>query len=518
MKKLNVLFVTTELRGMVSIGGLGEFVLSLSCALRMRGHDVRIAMPYYEYLNSRHQADRIYPVWKGRLSPDHLPETEVFVTGLSADGQHIPVYLVKGHPRFLEADSLEKIYAPQDDPASYFYFCDAVLEFLSNEDMNWCPDIIHCNDYHTGLIPVFLKYKFGGHIKHNQVKTFFTIHNLGFQGIASPKYLDYGGLPPILGNYSPYFHGMEYYSRINCMKGAIIESDMCSTVSKTYAKEIQTTPYGMGLEGVLSWKAEQGKLKGILNGIENALWDPGRLGAFAFDAESLTGKWKAKTELRKRCGLENSNDPVIAFRSRWSPQKGIELLSHAFRKYRIYQQAQFVFVTRPEQNGPEYTGLWYEMKGWSVAYPRRISFEPGRADISGLQYAGSDMLIMPSIYEPCGLVPMEAMRYGVIVIASRTGGLTDIVSRYGFTFDCGCRFPIDEGQRESGTRQMVQVIYEALRKYREKTGWNNLVRHVMQQDNSWESRIREYLRNYRMILNHSFVETAESPQNIILPH
>jgi starch synthase len=149
MEKLNILFVTTELRGLVSIGGLSEFVMSLSCELQDRGHDVRIIMPYYEYINKKHKISGRELIWKGKLD-GHFPEAEIFVAELPENSHHITLYLVKGHPHFSKADRIENIYTALEDPGPYFFLAAAILRFLSDRHLYWCPDVIHCNDYHAG--------------------------------------------------------------------------------------------------------------------------------------------------------------------------------------------------------------------------------------------------------------------------------------------------------------------------------------------------------------------------------
>ncbi len=499
---MHILFATAELRGMVSIGGLSEMVFSLAGALCERGHDVRIIMPFYEYLNKQKKICGKNAIWKGKLDIGCLPDAEIFVTELIEDGYHFPLYLVKGHAWFMQADRAEKIYPSQDNPEPYFFLAAAILRFLADEKTEWCPDVIHAHDYHTGLIPVYLKTHHAGRIKNKKVKSFFTIHNLAFQGITHPDCLEYGGLPLYLKDYTPYFSGMECYGKINCMKGAIIYSDLCSTVSPTYAREIQTQEQGMGLDGVLAQKAREGKLRGILNGINNAVWDPQKLGAFAYDYDHLNGKSRAKTELRKLCGLDQSSDPVIAFRSRWSFQKGIDMILHAFRKYELYKRAQFVFVSRLDQVDPEYIGLWQELKGWSATFPHRIAFQPAESDTAGLQYAGSDMILMPSLYEPCGLVQMEAMRFGVVVIAHKTGGLADTINtRNGFVFDWPYRSLLNARQVEPAAGLMINRIYDALNLFHQSRNWKDRMKRVMDEDNSWNRRVQEYLSAYQHELN-----------------
>ncbi len=504
MKKLHILFVSAELAGLTSTGGLGEAVAGLSSALSETGHEVRIIMPYYALLNRKaNSTGRPIKVWEQTDRSGRFPDASVFQTRIKMKNERIMVYLVKGHIWFDQVVSVKRIYSPDDRPEPYFFLSATVLDFLSRENADWLPDVIHCHDYHTGLLPVYLKTVYGGELAHKKIGTVFTIHNLAFQGIAAKKLLHYGGLPSLLGEYSGNGSSMEFHGRINCMKGALNYADISSTVSKTYAAEILTPRFGNGLEGVLTALHAEGRLKGIINGIDGHKWNPMNLqNVLSFSSYHPEGKNKAKKMLLEMCGLKNNGNPVILIKSRWAYQKGIELLLYALQNSRILQDAILILVTSNIQEDPLYDSLWYRFREWESRFPDRMALKLDNHIPKQLYYAGSDMCLIPSLYEPCGLVQMEAMRYGTIPIVHRTGGLTDTVSdRYGFQFDWSYQEPLDPVQKIDGSARMMEAVNQALHYYHDSMKWNSFVYHAMMQQNEWIDHVPEYMQVYQAVLD-----------------
>lgn len=501
---MNILFATAELKGLVSVGGLAEVAASLSHCLRKQGHDVRIAMPFYASLrDQQHLSDKLEAVWQGKIDDTDWPPAKMYSTTFHHKNEHIPLLLVRGHEWFEHANSRFTIYPDESMAQPYFFFAATVLAFLQYGNYNWQPDIIHCHDYHTGLITVYLHKKYNGEIHGQRVGTVFTIHNLSFQGICSRDILAESGLPASLGAYSAGMDSMEFYDKLNCMKGALVFSDMTSTVSETYAHEIQLPDHGHGLHGVLNLLSQEGRLHGIMNGIDTELWNPARLPKeYAYSMYDLSGKAKAKKQLQEMAGLEISSEPVIAIRSRWAYQKGLELLLMALRYYAFYEQAQFIIVSRhPGRVDPDYLGLWYELKGWAQDYPQRIAVLSNKHITSGLHYAGSDMVLMPSLFEPCGLTQLEAMCYGTVPIVRQTGGLRDTIGEdVGFSFHWDFKEPLDLSQKRIGAWEMIKTIANALSEFRQPDMWTCRVINALTQEHHWMKRVTEYERLYRLAL------------------
>ena len=509
MKKLNILFVSTELAGLVSTGGLGEAVAGLSRALSEAGHEVRIIMPYYALLNQKtNSMERPVKVWEQNDRSGRFPDASVFQTKIDMMNKKIIVYLVKGHIWFDQVVSAKRIYSPDDRPEPYFFLSATILDFLSRENADWLPDIIHCHEYHTGLLPVYLKTVYGGELTHKKIGTVFTIHNLAFQGRASKKLLHYGGLPSFLGEYSGNGSSMEFHGKINCMKGALNYADISSTVSKTYAVEIMTPRFGNGLEGVLTALHIKGRLKGITNGIDGYKWNPMNLqNVLSFSSFHPEGKTKAKKILLEMCGMKNNGKPVILIKSRWAYQKGIELLLYALQNYHILENAHIILITSNIQEDPSYEFLWDELKKWESMYPDRIALRLDDHSDTQLYYAGSDMCLIPSLYEPCGLVQMEAMRYGAVPIVHSTGGLTDTVSdSFGFKFEWSYREPLDSVQKSDGSARMMEAVNKALNDYHNSMKWNHFVHHAMMQHNEWINHVPEYMDVYQAAIKRAEVK------------
>jgi starch synthase len=498
--------MTPELKGMVSLGGLAEVVTALAFALKRAGHDVRIMMPYYACLD--HESDSyIKPslIWQRDLNVGKFASASVYSTAIYSKKDCIPVLLVKGHPWFDQADVAAKIYAPENQPEPYFFMAAVALKFIYETKEQWFPQIVHCHDYHTGLLPVYLRTVFHDGF-NRKIATVFTIHNLGYHGNCSADSLEAFGLPCSLGQYMDQLSTMEYYGKINCLKGALCFSDQITTVSKRYVKEVMTTCQGNGFQGILKSLEGQGRFTGIVNAIDNEAWDPNKLGrGFSFDTNNFKGKKRAKGRLQESCGLEKSKDPIIAIRSRWAYQKGLELLLYALRHFELHKYAQILVIARKNGSDPDYNGLWYELLGWAKTFPSRIAFPQEDLQINQLQYGGSDMLLMPSLYEPCGIASMEAMRFGTIPVFRRTGGLIDILNDdYAYGFDWVFNEPIDRHQIMEGCKNMMAVLFQAITDYQYSALWEERMKMAMSQSHDWADRIPEYENVYQQAVNRQY--------------
>lgn len=503
MKSLRVLFATPELRGLVSIGGLAEVAASLASALRQQGHDVRIVMPFYQYIKQHVDTNRMEEVWSGDLGLGNLPPARIYRFIFRHQRQQIPLYLVQGHSWFEQADSLDAIYAPEEQLEPYMFFAAAVLRFFDDPSIPWKPEVIHSHDYHTGLIPVYLKTRFQGMLAGEKVGTVFTIHNLGFQGQADRRLLSYGGLPGSLGDYAPNLSTMEYFGRLNALKGGIGFSEVTTTVSATYAREIQIPEHGKGLDGVLRELARQQRLFGIVNGINHDDWSPRHLpGDLSYDHTVPERKIRAKYMLRELTGLEHGKDPVIAIRARWGYQKGWDLVVAALRETDLLEWGQFVILTRGYNRAAKrYRQLWAELRAIADGSPHRVALITNGEPASIIHYAGSDMLLMPSLYEPCGLTQQEAMRYGCLPVVRKTGGLADTVdAKVGFPFEWAFREPLNPEQIREGVERIRATLQAAGNTYRQPEEWSDRLRNAMQQQTDWIHRVPEYEQIYARTL------------------
>jgi starch synthase len=492
---MNILIIAAEVAPFAKVGGLADVAGALPKALKAMGHDVRVAMPCYKMIETNPEyavTDVLspFPVTTRVGTTEQAFVKKTSISSLTAPEQQedITVYLI-GNPDgkrkrgyFQQATESKKVYSLQPEP--YVFFCHAVLEMLPRLDDAWQPDILHCNDWQTGLIPVLQKTYYRNEPTAARAATVFTIHNLAYQGNFERDQWPAAGLPDSLYQ----VNGLEFYGGWSFMKGALTCADRINTVSETYAREIQTPEYGCGLEGLMQTLTKEGRLSGILNGIDYEEYDPAsdpRLPAH-FSAANPTGKTFCRHALQQELNLPQRDDiPVIGLVSRLADQKGLDLI-HAVAEDMLSLGVQFVLLGTGD---PVYERYFNDLqKRYPSQVHARIGFD---IDLAQRIYAGSDLFLMPSRFEPSGLGQMFALRYGTIPIVRATGGLADTIVPYGGEEGNGFVFTDYSGPA------LMQAICQALGLFHKPIAWQSLVQRALLSDFSWERSASRYVDLYR---------------------
>lgn len=484
---MRVLFASHEVEPFAKVGGLADVAGSLPRALRERGHDVRVLMPAYRMVLEE-PTFRVQPALKHsfgvHVGPGWFESASLWETCLPHSD--VPVWLLGGQTWFRDTISSATVYQPGFE--QHLFFARAALEAC--RQMGWIPDIVHANDWHTGYLPVFLK---GEHDPlWDGVASAFTIHNLAYQGEFGIEVLERAGLPLSMFNH----HELEAYGRVNFLKAGCAFADQVNTVSERYAQEIQTPEYGCRLDGLMRHLAFEGRLSGILNGIDQQEFNPAsdpHIPAH-FTPDDLSGKRQCKEALLAE--LQWSADPALPLFgvvSRLSGQKGMDVL---LRMVDRLLDAPSLLVVQ---------GLgdpWLAEQFRALAGRRADRFrfvERFDAPFAQRVYAGSDLFLMPSAFEPCGLGQQIAMRYGTIPIVRETGGLADTVTEgeNGFVFG-----PLRE-------EPLWLACERALTAYR-GPDWLALVRRAMAYDSSWTRSAAAYETMYARALEYRHTRAQAS--------
>lgn len=470
---LKILLTAAEVTPFAKTGGLADVAGSLPKALKHLGHDVRIAMPKYKKITEgEYLLD--YPV-----EMDHHLETGIVkMTKLKGKKVEIPVYLIDSYKYFYR----DGIYGYGDEAERYNFFCKSVLNMLPQVDFQ--PDIIHCNDWQSGLIPLSLKTKYAEDPYYNQIATLFTIHNLQYQGVFARNILRLVGLGEDF--FTP--ERLEFYGQVNFMKAGILYADIINTVSKKYALEIQTPEYGERLDGLLRKRAQD--LYGIVNGIDYEEMNPAADTNIYrnYNVDTIDLKKENKKALQQEMGLPESDTPLIGVITRLVDQKGLDLITGIFEQL-MDLGIQFVLLGSGEDH---YQRLFAELK---MRYPQQTAANIGfNVELAQKIYAGSDIFMMPSRFEPCGLSQMISLRYGTIPLVRAVGGLADTIKDYNVDKDTGNGFSFKPYQTEA----LLDTVRRAVTIYRQRPElWRRLMVRAMSSDYSWERSAREYVEIYR---------------------
>lgn len=459
MEKLKVLFASSEVVPFAKTGGLADVAGSLPVALEAEDVDVRVIMPKYRSVKIKGDQAKI-----GKNVKVYFVENDDFYNRKELYGDKFGDY----------ADNLDR----------FAFFSRQVLERCIKE--NFKPDIIHCNDWHTALVPVYLNtiYKYDPFFQGT--RTLFTIHNIAYQGLFPKEDFPKIGLDWALFH----IHYFEYYGQVNLMKAGIVYADAVNTVSPAYAGEILTKEYGCGLEGVLQEK--KGAVYGILNGIDYDLWNPATDPALTkkYSIENLDDKYINKEALQKDLGLKIDCDiPMIGIISRLVDQKGMDILAKVINDI-LSMKVQFVLLGTGDH---KYHVLFDKM---AKAHKKNTSISlKFDAVLAEKIYAACDLFLIPSRYEPCGLSQMISFKYGTIPVARRTGGLKDSILEFDPRTNEGTGFTFEDYRPEA----LLAAVKKALTVHQRRSVWRQLVKKVMSLDFSWRVSAEEYVALYNKV-------------------
>jgi starch synthase len=472
----NILFASSETHPLIKTGGLADVAGSLPIALKQLGQDVRIIMPHYASLKTEQPSRFLSTVRVNNcdvnILENQLPNSDVVVWLVD----YPPLFGTPGNPYL---DDTGKPWANIGE--RFALFCRIVVEVAMNRAyLNWHADIVHCNDWQTGLVPALLS------LEPQPPASVFTIHNMAYQGLFPSSAFAQYNLPGQLWHPD----GLEYHGKLSFIKGGLRYADAITTVSPTYAQEIQTSEFGYGLEGLLAFRQHQ--LTGILNGIDTTVWDPANdphLPA-CYDSHTLAHKQRCKAALQQQLGLPvNDRLPVFALIGRLVEQKGIDLVLACLPEL-VKLPLQFVLLGSGDKS------IELKLLDFNRLYPDKVAITIGYNEpLAHQMEAGADIFLMPSRFEPCGLNQMYSQRYGTLPIVRKTGGLADTVvdalpdsladnSATGFVFN------------EASPGALLEAIKRSLLLYHDNARWQGLQQNAMGKDFTWANSAQHYLELY----------------------
>jgi starch synthase len=486
VSNLSIVHLASECAPLVKVGGLADVVGALAAEQARRGHRVRVVVPGYRPLvwpaGWRREAER-----EGEVPWGMGREPARFERWIDPAGRlEVLVVYHAGERRFFDRPGI------YDDPATgeaypdnaerWLFFCRAALEGL--QLLGERLDVLHAHDHQAAWAPCFARTHLAEHAAFRDLATVFTIHNLGYQGLHDAYVLGLAGIP--LEHFTP-GGPFEYWGRVNYMKVGIVFCDLLSTVSPRYAREIQTSgEFGVGLEGVLARR--RADLRGILNGIDDREWDPAsdpHLPA-PFDADHLAGKAASRQALAEACGFGPGDAPIVGMVSRLAEQKGFDLIEQAADEL-LSLEVRYVVLGVGQ---PNYEDL---LRRLAAGRPGRLHFRPQRDEaFAHLIEAGSDLFLMPSRYEPCGLNQMYSMRYGTVPVVHAVGGLADTVEEFDVLSRRGTGFTF----LGYAPAEMVGALRRALAIHRQPELWKVIQTNGMSRDFSWRASADGYDRLY----------------------
>jgi starch synthase len=487
---LRILFAASEGLPFSKTGGLADVIEALPKALVAQGHELAVVLPRYRGIKtSMVVMPSVTIPLGGRLRFPSIAD------GAMLNGVR---YFFVDDPGYFDRDG---IYGNStgdfpDNAERYSEFCRATIEIAKHV---WPADVIHCHDWQTALVPVFLRSLYAADPLVKDLPVIFTIHNLGYQGHFPAAVLDRAGIPAEV--YHP--AGLEFYGIINLLKGGLVYSDYLTTVSKKYAEEIQTPEFGYGLDGVV--RSRRDHVVGILNGVDYSVWNPekDKFIAAPYSAKDLTGKHACKKELLEIFGLspEYENRPVLGIVSRFADQKGFDLIAAIAKDLMLEDVILTVLGTGERRYEELFETLANE-------FPGRVGVRIGYDnELAHKIEAGADMFLMPSRYEPCGLNQIYSLKYGTVPIVRATGGLDDTVESFDVEHGTGTGFKFEP---YTGVA-LLDAVRLALHHFADERIWKRIQLNGMSRDFSWKRPATEYAKLYkaaRLARNQIFVATS----------
>ena len=481
---MNISIISSEAVPFAKTGGLADVIGALPSALASLDHKVSVFLPYYSKIMDIHKYD-----------------TEIVKTDLWIQvGEHWEGYCVRKYTNdvgvdfyFIENDYYfwrSDLYGPSnesyyDNGERFLFFSQAVL--LAMKAIGIRSDVIHTNDWQSALVPLYLKIHYNDDKFFKDIKVVFTIHNIEYQGVFNKDIMLISNIPWDEFIYSKF----EYFDKVNYLKAGLVYSDVVTTVSKQYAKEIKNSSWlTKGLDSVLKLV----DLRGIVNGIDFDVWNPETDSVIVkkYNAENLVNKKACKKDLIKICGLkDNEQGPVIAMVSRLVKHKGLDIVREIMEDILdLDKDIRFIVLGK---GAPEYEQYFDYLK---IKYPENVSITTEfNNELANKIYAGSDMFLMPSESEPCGLGQLIAFRYGTVPVVNPVGGLYDTVIDYNEKAKTGSGFVLDE----YSDKGLKKAIKRALKLYKKKDDWENLIVNDMKLDSSWKKSAEEYVKLYESL-------------------
>ncbi|MBU0634495.1 MAG: glycogen synthase GlgA [Candidatus Omnitrophica bacterium] len=468
---MKIVFCSSEVVPFAKTGGLADVAGTLPLALEECNQQVVIILPLYAGIDRK------------KFNIEKV-QANVYTAKL---GRSVTVYFIENEKYFGRGGLYQdKGIDFSDNLERFAYYCKQTLEVLKK--VKFKPDIIHCHDWQSALIPVYLKTLYREDAFYKKTKTVFTIHNLGYQGLSPREQFPKTGLDWSLFT----LEGLEFYGKVNLLKGGLLFADKITTVSPTYAREIQTKEFGCGLEGAIIRRRKD--LVGILNGINYKEWDPQTNSSLAknYSIKNIKDKIENKLDLQKVCSLKiDKKAPLLGMITRLADQKGLDIFAEiAETLFKL--PLQFVLLGTGE---PKYHTLFEKVQKKYKNTAIQLKFD---ATLAYKIYAGSDMFVMPSHYEPCGLGQLISLKFGTVPIVRKTGGLADTVIDYTHDENSGNGFVFEAYSSD----KLLDAITRSLDVYKDKPAWHKLMKTGMKSDFSWKQSAKDYLKLYKELKAH----------------
>lgn len=472
---MKILFVASEALPYAKTGGLADVIEALPRALVKLGHELAVFLPRYREIKP---TSVVLPSMTVPLG------TRLRFPAIANGGVHRGVrYFFLDDPFYFDREGIygDRNREYPDNAERFTEFSRAAIELAKQI---WMPDVVHCHDWQTAMVPVLLKTSYGDDPVVRDLPVIFTIHNMGYHGLFGREVLDRAGIPA--GVFHP--GGIEFFGNVNFLKGGLVYSDYLTTVSRKYAEEIQTSEFGFGLEGVVRTRAD--RLTGILNGVDYSTWSPERdtLIPEKYSAKNLEGKRACKEALLDELNLlkDNPNRPVLGIVSRFADQKGFDLIARIVREL-LHEDVVIAVLGTGDRRYEEL------FRALAADFPGKVGAVIAYSDrLAHLVEAGSDIFLMPSRYEPCGLNQIYSLRYGTVPVVRATGGLDDTIESFDLEHGTGTGFKFWE---YSGGA-LLHAIRQALHQYSNEGVWKRIQLNGMAKDFSWNTSAAEYAKLY----------------------